>query len=329
MFPLLQSQYEWGFVSGRVSVLEGQLLPPGFYTSLLAQEKLEEMLLQLQGLPLETTLVPGMAWDHWTDVLERYYTGLLISLRKDCPGPEVVDFFILQGEYFNLKQALLKRMLRPFPKIIISDEQLAAAHSGDYFNLPDFGKALAARLRPVDRGLEPHLPFELRVDTAYLGHLITLAKGTGAPLIEAYARQFVLGKVILLLWRARQLDLPLGPYRQAVATLDVNQELVANLAAAPEPGAWPALAGGVMGPLMTAALEAPKHRQTAVFEQRLADELVKLAHHGHMQAFGPERVFSYLAMVAQEMFNLKMIVSGRIKNIEVPVLRRELRVTYG
>ncbi|MBI3118381.1 MAG: hypothetical protein HYZ00_06830, partial [Candidatus Hydrogenedentes bacterium] len=64
MIPLLANQHDWGFVCGRVNILEGQMLPQSFYMGLLAQERWDDVLRQLQGLPLESTLTPDLAWDN-------------------------------------------------------------------------------------------------------------------------------------------------------------------------------------------------------------------------------------------------------------------------
>lgn len=329
MMPLLESQYAWGFVCGRVSVLEGQLVSEGFYSTLLQQGNTEEMLRQLQGLPFEAANMGGASGDQWTQLLDLHYTDLMLSLRHDSPNPAVVDLFLLSGEYFNLKQALTKKTLYPFPKLLITEEALAAARIGDYSRLPDFAREIAEPAEGAPREKEPALPLELMADIAYLKHYLELANTTGAPLIQAYAQEFVLSRVILLLWRARRLGLSIQPYQGVLKDLEIDQTQVTEMMRLTNSAEWGAVIGGRLGALFEESLEAREHRQPAVLEQRVSEELAKLAQLGRSQVFGPERLFAFLVAISQELYNLKLVVSGRLKRIELPILRHELRVANG
>jgi V/A-type H+-transporting ATPase subunit C len=69
--------------------------------------------------------------------------------------------------------------------------------------------------------------------------------------------------------------------------------------------------------------------QASRFELLTVNQRLRLAQDGRMQTSGPERVFAFLAGLHAEMQNLKLIVTGRLNNIDPVLLGERLREVYG
>jgi len=106
MVPRIKNNMRWGFVSGRISVLEGKLLPREFFLNLIAQEHLGDLIQHLQDTFLRDYLTPGTVWDDFSDICDRCFYEMALSLKGDAPSSLPVDLFLLQGDYLNLKAAL-------------------------------------------------------------------------------------------------------------------------------------------------------------------------------------------------------------------------------
>ena len=127
MAALLEKAYSWGFVSGRVNVLERGLLTQEFYQSLLAHQRTEDLLRHLQESPLRDAVNAAGTWVDWSAIVDQHFYEQVASLRKDCPDVRLPDLFLLQGDYQNLKRALTKRTVYPFPHAVLTPELLASA----------------------------------------------------------------------------------------------------------------------------------------------------------------------------------------------------------
>jgi vacuolar-type H+-ATPase subunit C/Vma6 len=104
--------------------------------------------------------------------------------------------------------------------------------------------------------------------------------------------------------------------------------LINDLAGQGNPELWPAMVGGGVGDVLSEALEMENGEQVAGFTLKMANRLMGRAKEGRLQTAGPERVFSFMAGMSNEMANLKLVVSGRLSRIERGLLRQRLREGY-
>ena len=136
MVSRIKNDLRWGFVSGRISVLEGRLQPREFFLNLIAQEHLEDLIQHLQETFLREYLSPGTVWDDFSDLCDRCYHEMALSMRGDSPSSLPADLFLLQGDYLNLKNALTGSSDFPFPFGLLPQEKLLSIGHGDHADLP-------------------------------------------------------------------------------------------------------------------------------------------------------------------------------------------------
>lgn len=326
MAALTQNAFTWGFVCGRVCVLERGLLSSDFYSTLLGQEQTEDLLRQLQETPLRDAVTAGGAWEDWSAIIDRHFYDQVASLRKDCPDERVPDLFLLQGDYQNLKRALTKQNTYPFAHAALTTEMLAAAANGDFLALPKpYSETVRLAWVLLDEGRN-RAELDLLLDGAYLQHLLASANAVNVPLIAEYFGSFVLARAIVMMWRSFLAGGSLSTPAARILPLDgaLNQTL-RELAAAAEPKNWGGSVKGHLGAILTEFAGSEDSDAPQRFEHAAIDHLAALARQGKGQVFGPERVFSYLCDLASQAYNLKLAVCGRLSRIDADLLKGRLR----
>ena len=328
MAALLEKAYSWGFVSGRVNVLERGLLTQDFYQSLLAHQRTEDLLRHLQETPLRDAVNAAGTWVDWSAIIDQHFYEQVASLRKDCPDERLPDLFLLQGDYQNLKRALTKRAVYPFPHAVLTQELLASVAACDLIALPEPYKALAQEaVEHLDAG-KSIAELDIKLDAAYLRHLLESVRALKVPLITEYFEAYVLARAALVLWRSFLAGNSLSAPAAALLPMDNLTQPIRDLVAAADPKQWGGVIPGKLGEVFNAHVESDDADAAQRLELAANDYLVSLARRGVGQVFGPERVFSYICELALQAYNLKVVVCGRLSKIDAEVLKRRLRKSH-
>lgn len=327
---LTKSQNKWGFACGRVSVLEGRLIPYEFFESLAGLEKVDDLFQRLQDTSLREYMVPGaVSWEDWSTILDNYVHEQVVSLRRNSPDPNIADLFSLSEDYMNLKRAVQNRSGYPFNMNMFSEARLSEVAAGMTNLLPDVIRPAVASLTGASGGdAESQMVVDVVLDGAYLRHYLSLAEELGVPLVREWAQVRVLGRILVVLWRAVRAGHSLKLYQQHFLPLGDFNGLITDLCSMADPRGWGALIPGSMGNLWSQALEADEEEQVARFEKLSADYLTAMVRRAKLQTAGPERVAGYLWGLWVEVFNLKLVISGKLNKLDAGLLKSRIRDTY-
>jgi V/A-type H+-transporting ATPase subunit C len=327
MVPKIKNNMRWGFVSGRISVLEGKLLPREFFLNLIAQEHLDDLLQHLQETFLREYLSPGTVWEDFTDLCDRCFYEMVVSIKGDCPSSLPADLFLLQGDYLNLKSALKGSSDFQFPFGLLPQEKLLSIGLGDRFDFPSsLQRSETSAPGEVDE-MAPEV-LDILLDGAYLRNLLSIARELKSELVSAYIHDRVLSYIVIILWRAMKQQQSLRRYQQYLLPLGDFSPIVTEFCGMPNIENWPSILGGTIGDLLSESLELPMDDQISGFEHRITNHLTQIAGNAKMQTAGPERVFSFLVGLQVEIQNLKLVVNGRLNHIDRTLLRQRLREGY-
>ncbi len=329
MIPLTKSQNKWGFACGRVSALTGRLMPCEFFLSLAALERTDDLFHRLQDTSLREHMVPGaVSWEDWSTIIDTCVHELVVSIRRDCPNPALADLYTLSEDYLNLKRAVLGRTPFPFPAALFQEARLVEVASGNPSLLPDVVRPAVAQLSGMGASAQDAVVADMVLDGAYLRHYLTLAAAVEAPLVLFWARERVLSRAVVALWRASRMGRPLKGFQQYLLPLEDLTGILSDIIAVNDRRAWAGLLPGRIGDLFRESLEAPEEEQVARFEHISANYLTDLARGTKLQTAGPERVAGFLWGLWTEAFNLKLVISGKLNRIEADALRARVRDTY-
>lgn len=327
MIPKIKNNSQWGFVSGRISVLEGKLLPRDFFLNLIAQEHRGDLLQHLQDTFLRDYLVPGTVWDDFSNVCDRCFYEMALSLKGDAPSSLPVDLFLLQGDYLNVKAALVGSSDFPFHFGLLSQEKLVPIREGDLTDLPAPVRESEAGVAGDSVKMDPAI-LDIVLDGAYLRHLLSIAEKLKSELVSAYVSDRVLSYVVIILWRALEQQQPLRLYHHHLLPLGNITPVVLQLSATSSIENWPSVVGGEIGDILAESSRLPEDEQIPGFELKVSNHLTKIARDGKMQTAGPERVFAFLVGLQAEIQNMKLVVMGRLNRIDQSLLRQRLRESY-
>jgi len=165
---------QWGFVSGRISVLEARFLPREFFMNMISQERIEDIIPHLQDTFLKDYLAPGAVWEDFGALSDRCFYDMALSLRGNCPSTIPVDIFLLQSDYLNLKAALTGATTFPFPASLFTHEMLLAIAHDDHAELPQSLRESAGWTAGDAFQIDPGI-LDIMLDGSYLRHLLSLA----------------------------------------------------------------------------------------------------------------------------------------------------------
>ncbi|MDZ4858534.1 MAG: V-type ATPase subunit [Candidatus Hydrogenedentes bacterium] len=324
MTALVQNAISWGFVCGRIAVLERTLLGFDFYNTLLGHEHSEDLLRQLQETPLRDAVTAAGAWEDWSAIIDRHFYDQVASIRKDCPDERVPNLFLMQGDYQNLKRALTGQTVYPFQHAVLTTEMLNACATRDFLAVPSpYRETAQAAARVIEERSLSHL--DLVLDGAYVRHLHESAHAVQVPLIAEYYDFYALLRSITVLWRSHLAGGSLSAPASHILPLGELSRIIRDLVAAADPKQWAGIVPGALGVALARHVDAGTADAPQRFEGEAFDLLAEIARFGRGQVFGPERVFAYLCALATEAYNLKLIVSGRLSRIDADILKRRLR----
>lgn len=376
------SHYNWCYLSGRINVLESNLLTQNFFERLLSSTNLNETQTNLNNTPLKAYFTHVKHLYEFETLLDDYYCNRLYEIRSLSPDSGVCDFFLIKNDINNLKNfikaAIQGRTIEKFLRGAINNDRWSDVWQGKAVSLPEVFKESISFIKKVitqhnynqitppltqegrkekvqsiipstplssqggDKGVlkKESLPFiiDLICDGAYLRYIEYFYSKTKVEIIERYLKiyQLVQGLAVIRRAMASRLDMKLLDqyFLERFNKEHIFHKLTKNMAWTSEKTVLETLGGTYCNtPLldqyfieMLSLNLFPKisFQYEVVTDNYLLDiiEPVKFI------PFGPERVFGYLCGLTAEIFNLKLVLGGKVHRLESKFLKERLRKTY-
>ena len=317
----------WGFVSGRISVLERRFLPKDFFLNIIGQENIGDIFSHLQETFLGEYLMPGAIWDDFGSLTEKCFYEIALSIRDECPSSIPVDMHTIRSDYLNLRHALVGSTTFPFPTVILNQEKLRAIAGGELEELPMPLTEDRARFINDRGGIDKDI-VDIVLDGAYLKHMLMLAEELDSPMVSEYVNDRILASLTSIFWRALNQDIEGWRFQRYLTPLGNFTHVIDELSDMKNPEAWPSVIDGAIGDCIMRALIQSKDEQVSFFELLVANHLTRLIQAGKLQTAGPERVFSFIAGLNVEMQNLNLVVTGCLNRISKDTLKLKLKDCY-
>ena len=330
MVALTKNQNKWGFACGRVSALEGRLISQETFHILAGLEKVKDIFNRLQETALREHMTHGaLTWEDWSTVIDNYVHATILSLKQCSPNGAVSDLYSLSEDYLNLKRAVQNRGSFPFSKSQFDENRLTEVAAGNPSLLPQIIRpAISQLLGGLGTDDTDQFTLEVVLDGAFLRHYLHLAEQTEAPFIVEWVKLRVLGRALVALWRALRAGQSLKTFQTHFLPLGEFNGLITEISVIADPKAWGALIPGRIGDLWLDSFEAAEDEQVSTFETLLSNMLTDIAQRVKLQTAGPERVAGYLWGLWVEAYNLKLIISGKLNELDSDLLKKRIRNTY-
>lgn len=331
----MRNNYDWCYISGRVSILGSLLLKDDFFRRLLASETLEEDHRIISDSPLKEYFIQKDDLYKTESLLNRYYLDRLVDISRSSPDRSVCDLFRLRYNFLNLKNYIKEKILfLPYerhPLGEIPDELWRGLWDGEDLSSPEiFSSTVTLLKKNISNGGSTAIVIDSIMDNAYLTYLLEIAKGIRSSFIEDFIWRYKLVRGIEIIWRA----LSSGNDRELMPeflflTIGLSEnDLFFRLTHSPM-DKWRLIFPDIF------PIELCKKIFTGLpsewlkrFVREMDDYLFQGTQVGSYYTFGPELVFLYLIGFTREVFNLGLTIKGKLNMVTPSLIEERLRKIY-
>lgn len=352
--------YDWCYVSGWVNVLECSLLSSNFFERLLSADDFKDVLANLNNTPLKAYFTHAKHLYEFEKLLDEYYYNRLYEMRYLSPDSAVCDFFLLRNDVHNLKRFIKSKILGAsvdkFFRGTISRDEWDDVWQDKATSLPEIFResvlfvkkvVLQHNHNQITPPVSPHsqgeeeggvkkelLPFiiDLIIDGAYLRYVEDYCKKIEVEIIKRYLETYQLVKGLEIIRRAVALKLNMNLLNQYfMEGFDKGhmfRKLITNTVWASEQTVRDVLVETHCNASLQGLLSNVYRNISFQYEVATDNYLLDMLRPVKYIPFGPERVFGYFCGLAAEVFNLKLLLGGKVHRVENDLLRERLRKTY-
>ncbi len=359
-------RHEWCYLSGWINVLEGYLLTMDFFERLLSTGDFKDLLTQITNTPLKAYFTQGKHLYGFETLLRDYYYNRLYEIRSLSPDSTICDLFLIHGGICNIRHSIKASVLRVEREKSWKEaeypEEWKDVWQGKPIPLPEVFKKTISLFKTEATAREKEiLPFliDLAFDSAYLKYIESVYHEMRVEIIKGYLKTYQLVRGIEIIWRAVALKFDMDLFNRyflegfdqkhlfrklvvqgAWRSEKVLQEILeAYLMQANSTSASNVVNGGNGSPLYMQQKDYKDLIHILLenlsgnlsFRYRVATDnyLLDIIRPVKRVLFGPERVFGYLCGFTTEVFNVKLVLGGKVHGVESSLLRERLRGTYG
>lgn len=352
--------YDWCYVSGRVNVLECSLLSSNFFERLLSTDDFKDILTLLNNTPLKTSFSHVKHLYECETLLDEYYYNRLYEIQSLSPDSAVCDFFLIRNDVHNLKRFIKSKILGAcvdkFFRGTMSRDEWDDVWQDKSTALPEIFKESISFVKKVvlqhnHNQITPHispplqggdeggvkkelLPFiiDLIIDGAYLRYVEDYCKKIEVEIIKRYLETYQLVKGLEIIRRAVALKLNMSLlnkyFMEGFDKDHVLHKLTTNTVWASEKTLCDILVNTHCDTYLSTLTKNLFPKASFRYEVATDNYLLDMLRPVKYIPFGPERVFGYLSGLATEVFNLKLLLGGKVHRVENNLLRERLRKTY-
>lgn len=352
--------YDWCYVSGRVNVLECSLLSSNFFERLLSTDDFKDVLANLNDTPLKAPFTHAKHLYEFEKLLDEYYYNRLYEIRSLSPDSAVCDFFLLGNDVHNLKIFIKSKILGAsvdkFFRGTMTRDEWDDVWQEKLTALPEIFRESVSFVKKVilqhnHNQINPHispalqegdeggvkkelLPFiiDLIIDGAYLRYVEDYCKKIEVEIIKRYLETYQLVKGLEVIRRAVTLKLNMNLLNQyfmeGFDKEHVFYKLATNTVWVSEKTLCDILVNTHCDTYLSTLTKNLFPKASFQYEVATDNYLLDMLRPLKYIPFGPERVFGYLCGLTTEVFNLKLLLGGKVHRVENNLLRERLRKTY-
>jgi vacuolar-type H+-ATPase subunit C/Vma6 len=314
-------------------VLESLLLTRDRFQAIAEREDGPEDLLHALADTPYADLLPGPdELDRSDGILEEHWADTLRNFREISPSPEVLDLFVLEADFQNYKSFLKARFFElpafRLPAGRIQETEFERVLDGFLTPAADLlGPPTALLKSELDRGTASATRLDWIFDAALLSAFIDAADRSETRTIARAVRCMTALRTAEVILRALRANADIEAAERLFVTGLPPQlaELAQSLIdASPEDRLGllqPLLAEGC--PDLAAGPQCPDPQSLSA---ATAAAVIASCRRDRLEPFGPERVFTYLLRLRNEIENLKLVVGGRMCHVQPDELKRHITV---
>ena len=317
---------DWGYISGRVSVLETMLLNRTFFESMLKNRGLSDARSALAKTPYRVMFTTD---DHVRDyytALESFSDTLLTDILKSSPAHVLKSFFESPKRYLAFRNLFLRAAARGASASDLENTFDSLAETPfERTALADHIAHLRSREAPQ---FTDSVSRSLFLDSVVCTLRLRLAEA--AP--EDSVRALLLELAVLQCWssvlRSRWNGTSAETVRRWFVVPEAYAGMVSSAAALAETNPVSALTDRISDSSLRVLRDIGAEHIRRNVDAAVGEAVRERALEGRMVSYGPERVLSYLVAYNVEQENLRLTLASIVNGVEPRIVIERLRREY-
>lgn len=317
---------DWGYISGRVSVLETMLLNRTFFEGMLKNRSLSDARSSLTKTPYRVVFTTDEHVRDYYTALENFSDSLLNDILKSSPAHVMKAFFEAPKRYMAFRNLFLRASARGASASDMENTFDSLAESPfERAALDEHIALLRSRETPQSAD---SVSRSLFLDSAVCTLRLKLAEA--AP--EEKVRGLLLELAILQCWaavlRSRWNGTSAETVRRWFIVPEKYIEMVRNAAVLADANPVAALGGRISDTALRVLHETGNEHIRRNVDAAVGETVRDRAMELRLVSYGPERVLSYLAAYNVEQENLRLTLSSIVNGVEPRIVIERLRREY-
>lgn len=327
------NEYDYLAISARIHALE---------TKMLTRERMERMLdarttedavkvLAECGYPEFSVASPATI----EQALSHARLALFEDFRKSVPNPALVDVFCIKYDYHNAKTLLKAAAMDKDPSALLIDagrypaKALQENFDRDGLNrCSDLFRRSVSEARDVLATSGDPQAADLILDRAYYQEFLDAAQSVGSTFLEGYVRLSLDAANLGSLVRAKRMNRGTDFLKRVLmegGTVSVSS----LLALSNSDSDWTSPFPSQLKAAAEEAMSARKGGSLTAFERLCDNGVTYYLMEGKRVSFGEQPLLGYLYAKEAELTTIRIILTGRLANLDAQALRERLRESYG
>jgi hypothetical protein len=321
--PPATEREAWGYVSGRLSVLETYLLPRSFFEGILKSRSLPDARSMLAKTSYRAVFATDEQVRGYYETLDAASDDIRREIVEISPPHVMFSFHELPRRYLTFRGLFIRAASRgASPAELEGIFDMLAVGRSEYDALALHTAVLKDRESPQSAGAVAR---SLYLDSAFCTLRFELAES--AP--EESVRGFLRDIAVLGTWSAVMRSRWNGTSAETVLRWFMVPERFEGVVRASAMQAESNPAGGIMEFLSATAARAIREEGAERIRRNVdaaaGDAVREQALGCRMVTYGPERVLAFLAAFAVEQENLRLSLASVVSGVEPGIVAERLR----
>ena len=317
----------------KIKVWETKLINKSFYDKLIDLNNLEEAIKPLQ----ETSYGEYIKDKNFENGLNLFFKDTCIELRKTMKHIDVIDFICLKNDYNNIKTLIKSKILNKDFSYILSDNgtidlnilQLALKNENYGDIHPIMGECIISALKVYEFTNDVQ-KIDIVIDKYMYNHMKVVASKMDSVFMDKYISMIIDLTNLKTTLRVKRLNKDKVFLKEVLLdngklSVDIFMDIL-NMNLADIPNKF--LRTDYNNLVSESIADYVKSGSLSVFEKNIDNYIMKYVRDAKYISFGVEPVFAYLYAREVESKNLRIVLAGKLNNVDSNIIKERLRDNY-
>ncbi len=321
----------------RLRVLETRLLNKVKIERMVDSNSAEDVLKSLQETEYVSLMGNVKKTEDYDILLKEELNRVYSLMYKISPDPVIVDIMSLKYDYHNIKVMLKGRaldkdfshMLIPVGTVNIEKLKLYMS-TEEYRDLNPKMREAILQTEKIYHELKDPQKIDIIMDQYMYIDMLERAKGTNIDFIIDYVKRIIDFSNIKSIIRLKKQEKDIKFFKEVILSGgDIDNDVLLKAFNEPIENMTTKFALSKYGEIIRLGLEEyMKTGKLSVLEKNSENYIMKEIKQAKYVSFGPEPIFAYIAAKETEIKIIRIIMVGKLNNVDTAVIRERVREVY-